>query len=74
LKVLREIGADTFVTVDRGAVPARGVLIVPATSLPISASELRRRASENRSLAYRLPGPVLDYIRTHNLYRKDTSR
>jgi nicotinate-nucleotide adenylyltransferase len=43
-------------------------LVVHATSLPISASDLRRRAREGRSLAYRLPDAVGDYIRARRLY------
>lgn len=68
-KVLRAIGGEPFVHVTRGEVPLRGVLIVHATSLPISASELRRRVREGRSLAYRLPEPVAAYIRARGLYR-----
>jgi nicotinate-nucleotide adenylyltransferase len=70
-KVLRGIGvADGFVHVTAGErVPPRGLAIVHATSLPISASELRRRAAEGRSLAFRLPPAVIAYIREHALYR-----
>ena len=39
-----------------------------ASSLPISASDIRRRAREGRSLAYRLPERVVDYIGKHKLY------
>jgi nicotinate-nucleotide adenylyltransferase len=68
-KVLREIGADAIARVeDDGPVPERGVLVVHATSLPISGSELRARASAGRSLAYRTPRPVAAYIRDHRLY------
>jgi nicotinic acid mononucleotide adenylyltransferase len=45
------------------------VLIVHAASLPVSASDLRRRARERRSLAYRLPDAVIAYIRARQLYR-----
>jgi nicotinic acid mononucleotide adenylyltransferase len=41
------------------------------TSLPIAASDLRRRAREGRSLAYRMPEAVIDYIRAHRLYSDD---
>lgn len=71
-KVLREIGGERFARVIGGAIPARGVLIVHATSLPISASELRRRARDGRSLTYRLPEPVIEYIRAKSLYRSRT--
>jgi nicotinate-nucleotide adenylyltransferase len=70
-KVLGEIGGDRFVTVSGAAVPECGVLVVPATSLPISSSDLRRRAREGRSLAYRLPREVIDYIRGRRLYVDD---
>src|SRR5262249_50393116 len=46
-------------------------LLVETPSLPISASDLRRRAREGRSLAYRTPAPVVAYIRDHGLYRAD---
>ena len=71
-KVLREIGLDGgFVDVLGGAVPARGVLIVHATSLPLSASELRRRVREGRSLAFRMPDAAIAYLRAHGLYRAE---
>lgn len=70
-KVLREIGVEGgFTTVDGGRVPERGVIVSRAASMPISASELRRRVREGRSLAFRLPPAVADYIRTHGLYRE----
>ena len=37
--------------------------------MPISASELRRRVREGRSLAYRVPPAVIEYVRAHGLYR-----
>jgi nicotinate-nucleotide adenylyltransferase len=67
-KVLREIGAPGFAVFEDGPVPDTGVLVVHATSLPISASDLRRRAQEGRSLAYRLPPAVAQYIRSRRLY------
>lgn len=67
-KVLREIGVERLQRVDELPVPQPGVVLAHATSLPISASELRRRAGQGRSLAYRLPQPVIAYIRTHRLY------
>ena len=66
LKVVREIGVTGFAT-ERNA-PAGSVLIVHATSLPISASDLRRRAREGRSLAYRMPDSVIAYIHAQRLY------
>ena len=56
-KVVREIGDEP--------------LIVRATSLPISASDLRRRVREGRSVAYRLPESVAAYIQTKRLYRTE---
>lgn len=69
LKVLREIGEDRFAVVQGGEVPERGVLIVHAVSLPISASDLRRRVREGRSIAFRLPDAVIAHIRSAGLYR-----
>ena len=70
-KVLREIGVEGgFTTVDGGRVPERGVIVSRAASMPISASELRRRVREGRSLAFRLPPSVADYIRARGLYRE----
>jgi len=48
-------------------------LVVRASSLPISASDLRRRVREGRSVAYRLPEAVEAYIRARGLYRADGS-
>jgi nicotinate-nucleotide adenylyltransferase len=69
-KVLRGIGADPFVPVAEGIVPARGTLLVHALSLPVSASDIRARVLRGRSVAYRLPPVVIDYIETHRLYRE----
>ena len=54
-KVVHEIGEEP--------------LVVRASSLPISASDLRRRVREGRSIAYRLPEAVGAYIRAKRLYR-----
>jgi nicotinate-nucleotide adenylyltransferase len=54
-KVVHEIGEEP--------------LVVRASSLPISASDLRRRVREGRSIAYRLPETVGAYIRAKRLYR-----
>jgi nicotinate-nucleotide adenylyltransferase len=71
-KVLHEIGVPGgFVHAGGGPPPSRGVLIVHATSLPLSASDLRRRVREGRSLAYRMPPAVIEYVRTHGLYRAE---
>jgi nicotinate-nucleotide adenylyltransferase len=71
-KVLREIGVEGgFVRAGADALPTAGVVIVHATSLPLSASELRRRVREGRSLAYRMPPAVIEYVRTRGLYRAE---
>jgi len=56
-KVVREIGDEP--------------LIVHATSLPISASDLRRRVREGQSVAYRLPESVIAFIQAKRLYRTE---
>lgn len=75
-KILREIGQDLLIPIaPSGGVPTlppRGVLLVPATSLPISASDLRRRAREGRSLSFRVPAAAEAYILEHKLYREET--
>jgi nicotinate-nucleotide adenylyltransferase len=58
-KVVHEIGQEP--------------LVVRAASLPISASDLRRRVREGRSIAYRLPEAVEAYIRARHLYRSEAS-
>ena len=71
-KVLHEIGVEGgFVHAGGGPPPPRGVLIVHATSLPLSASDLRRRVREGRSLRYRMPPAVIDYVRAHGLYHAE---
>ena len=72
-KVLREIGVEGgFVRVEPGRpLPPGGVVLVHATSLPLSASELRRRVREGRSLAFRMPPAAIEYVRTHGLYRAE---
>lgn len=76
-KVLREIGRERFArpegrqarSPEGGRRPDDAVLLVPATSLPLSASDLRRRVREGRSLAYRVPEAVAAYIAARGLYR-----
>ncbi len=70
LKVLREIGAERFGGPDDPIGPAT-VLVVHAASLPISSSDLRARARQGRSLAYRLPESVAAYIARQGLYAGD---
>jgi nicotinate-nucleotide adenylyltransferase len=72
LKVLRELGLPGFTrdpTDDASDTPAP--LLLHAASLPISGSDLRRRAREGRSLAFRMPESVVSYIRAHQLYRPE---
>ncbi|MBI3626324.1 MAG: nicotinate (nicotinamide) nucleotide adenylyltransferase [Candidatus Rokubacteria bacterium] len=74
-KVLTEIGRERWIRIEPSRpAPAEmggsGALLVAATSLPISSSELRRRARDGRSLAYRVPDAVRAYILEHNLYRE----
>ena len=71
-KVLAALALPGFVRVsetERGSdAPASAPLLVHAASLPISGSDLRRRAREGRSLAFRMPEAVAAYIRAHRLY------
>ena len=70
-KVLREIGiAGGFVSATGGPPPPRGAIVAHASSLPISASDLRRRVREGRSLAYRSPPAVIEHIAARGLYRE----
>jgi nicotinate-nucleotide adenylyltransferase len=71
-KVLREIGAERFVGPEDAITP-HTVVVVHATSLPVSASDLRRRARLGRSLAYRAPEAVIAYIARHRLYAGEAS-
>ena len=68
-KVLREIGETRFVEATAPPAPD-GVIVARAQSLDISASDLRRRTREGRSLAYRLPESVIAYIHSRGLYRR----
>ena len=71
-KVLREVGAESFVGPGELVTP-RAVLVVHAASLPISSSDLRERARLGRSLAYRAPDAVIDYIHRRRLYAAGTA-
>jgi nicotinate-nucleotide adenylyltransferase len=46
-----------------------GVRHVPGPGLPVSASEIRRRVREGRSIRYLVPDLVADYIAKRGLYR-----
>lgn len=55
---------------DRLATQAAGcVFLAPIPLLPISATDLRTRVREGRSIAALTPQPVVEYIRDHALYR-----
>jgi len=78
LKVLKELGLPDLVcaTMDGPGASSstaeaslRPPLLVRAASLPISGSDLRRRARDGMSLAYRMPAPVAAYVKEHRLYR-----
>jgi nicotinate-nucleotide adenylyltransferase len=49
--------------------PVPGTLRVDGPSLPISASDIRRRVQEGRSIRFLVPEPVADYIAKRGLYR-----
>jgi nicotinate-nucleotide adenylyltransferase len=71
VKVLRELGLPAFAppSVEPSDDPAP--ILLHAASLPISGSDLRRRAREGRSLAFRMPEAVVSYIREQRLYRPE---
>ena len=72
LKVLRELGLPGFVRAGAEACRTiRAPILLHAASLPISGSDLRRRAREGRSLAFRMPEAVVSYIRDQQLYRPE---
>ena len=68
IKVLRELGLSGFVPVGADTSEEGAPILVHASSLPISGSDLRRRAREGRSLAFRMPEAVVSYIRDQHLY------
>jgi nicotinate-nucleotide adenylyltransferase len=47
---------------------ARGVRLVDGPSLPISATAIRARVAEGRSIRYLVPDAVADYVATRGLY------
>lgn len=73
-KLLQELGQERWIRVPPALPrpePSRGIFLVSATSLHVAASELRRRAREGRSLCYRVPEAVADYIAAHRLYQAE---
>lgn len=71
VKVLRELALPGFVPAVADAPDGAAPLLLYAASLPISGSDLRRRAREGRSLAFRMPDAVVAYLRDHHLYRPE---
>ena len=71
LKVMRELGLPGFVPVGVEPIDDPAPILLHAASLPISGSDLRRRAREGRSLAFRMPEAVVSYIRDQQLYRPE---
>lgn len=71
LAVVRRPGAEVDMPLLNAAVPGldRAVDWVDAPLIQISSTELRHRAAEGKSLRYRLPEPVREYIEAHGLYR-----
>lgn len=51
------------------ASPAGAIVTFAMTQLAISATQIRTLLSNGKSARYLLPDAVLDYIRTHSLYR-----
>ena len=56
----------------KGAVGQQGIFITDAVMNDVSATNIRRLASEGRTeeLAGMVPGPVLEYIRKYGIYRE----
>lgn len=71
LKVMRELGLPGFVAAGAELSDDPAPILLHAASLPISGSDLRRRAREGRSLAFRMPEAVVSYIRDQRLYRPE---
>ena len=71
LKVMRELGLPGFVPSAVEPSDDRAPILLHAASLPISGSDLRRRAREGRSLAFRMPEAVVSYIRDQQIYRPE---
>ncbi|MGH7420273.1 MAG: nicotinate-nucleotide adenylyltransferase [Candidatus Rokuibacteriota bacterium] len=71
LEVLRELGLPGFARAATESPDGAAPLLLHAASLPISGSDLRRRAREGRSLAFRMPESVVSYIRDQRLYHPE---
>lgn len=49
--------------------PSGGIAELAIPKLEISATDIRRRVAENRTIRYLLPNAVADYIHQHHLYK-----
>ena len=64
--------ADIVVFARPGASVVRHPLIkrvIPVPSIDLSATQIRDRVKQGRSIRYLVPDPVREYIETHGLYR-----
>jgi nicotinate-nucleotide adenylyltransferase len=64
--------ADIVVFARPGASVVRHPLItrvIPVPSIDLSATQIRERVKQGRSIRYLVPDPVREYIETHGLYR-----
>ena len=48
--------------------------LVHFTPLEISATDVRRRVADGRSIRYLVPDEVIDYIQKHHLYAGEASQ
>ncbi|MBY0576601.1 MAG: nicotinate-nucleotide adenylyltransferase [Gallionellaceae bacterium] len=48
--------------------PSGGIVELPIPKLEISATDIRRRVAQHRTIRYLLPNAVADYIHQHHLY------
>lgn len=71
----RILALSSVAVVPRGGPASEGgtgrdrVSVLPEPGLPISATDLRRRVREGRSIRYLVPDAVADYIAKAGLYR-----
>lgn len=64
--------ADVVVVARPGAAVPRHPLIsrvIPVPAIDLSATEVRERVTQGRSIRYLVPDPVREYIAAHGLYR-----
>ena len=50
--------------------PAGAILVADMPALEISATDIRRRCAEGKSIRYLLPDAVADYIQLHKIYTR----